>query len=72
MDIIGKFLGNIEFLLEEKIIENKELKKGFDLFEDKISQYEEDHSKKFKRNEEIIEDLKLENRILKYIFPFFI
>ena len=45
--------------------ENKDLKEGFELFDDKIKKYEKDHIEKLRRNEEIIDDLKTENNILK-------
>jgi len=51
--------------MEETLLENNEFKKRFELFEEKIKQYEEDHPKRMKRNEQIIEDLKTENKILK-------
>lgn len=52
--------------MSELVNENKDLKEGFDLFDKKIKKYEKDHIEKLKRNEEIIEDLKTENNILKY------
>jgi len=65
VDTYGKLFGDLEYYIEQTYIENKEMKKGFELFEEKIKQYEEDHPKKLKRNEQIIEDLKTENIILK-------
>jgi len=59
-------LGSFDFFISDLINENKDLKGGFDLFDNKIKKYEKDHIEKLKRNEEIIEDLKTENIILKY------
>jgi hypothetical protein len=64
-DTFGKLFGDFDFFMEETFNENNELKKRFGLFEEKIKQYEEDHPKRMKRNEQIIEDLKTENKILK-------
>ncbi len=60
LHIFDKFISDL-------IIENKDLKEGFDLFEDKIKKYENDHIEKLRRNEDIISDLKTENSILKYV-----
>lgn len=65
IETYGKLFIDMEYFIEESITENKELKKGFELFEEKIKQYENDHPNKNKRNEQIIEDLKTENQILK-------
>jgi len=64
-NIYNKMLNTFDNFITDLIKENKDLKDGFDLFDDKIKKYEKDHIDKLKRNEEIINDLKTENNILK-------
>lgn len=63
--IYKKFLNSFDVFIKEILNENKELKKGFNIFDEKIKKYEIDHEEKIRKNEEIIEDLKNENRIFK-------
>lgn len=58
-------LNTFDNFITDLIKENKDLKEGFDLFDDKIKKYEKEHIEKLRRNEEIINDLKTENTILK-------
>jgi len=64
-NIYKKFLKTFDIFIKEILNENKELKKGFNLFDEKIKKYEIDHVEKIRKNEEIIEDLKKENTIFK-------
>lgn len=61
----NKILGTYDYFIGDLIDENNNLKEGLDLFEQKIKKYEKEHLEKLRRNEEIIEDLKTENKILK-------
>lgn len=63
--LYNSLLGSFDCLIKEISKENKELKNGFEMFEKKIKQYEKDHIEQLKKNEDIIEDLKTENNILK-------
>jgi hypothetical protein len=65
-NVCNKVLGSFDYFVSELINENKDLKEGFELFDKKIKKYEKDHIEKLKRNEDIVEDLKTENNILKY------
>ncbi len=64
-NVCNKVLSSFDHFISDIINENKDVKEGFDLFDKKIKKYEKDHIEKLKRNEEIIEDLKTENKILK-------
>lgn len=63
--VYNKILGTYDYFIGDLIDENNNLKEGLDLFEQKIKKYEKEHLEKLRRNEEIVEDLKTENKILK-------
>ena len=57
---------NYDYFVNDIIEENKDMKNNLDFLDEKVKKYEIEHKNKLKRNDEITEDLKMENSILKY------